>query len=93
MQFGYFTLSDNHYDSNPRTANQFIGNVLDQACLRGRVGLHSAWIGEHHFSTPAVLSCLDLVPVQVATLTAPPPKKWCSCARHREAGRPRHDRR
>ena len=24
MEFGYFTLSDNHYPNNPRSANQFV---------------------------------------------------------------------
>jgi len=24
MEFGYFTLSDNHYENNPRDANQFV---------------------------------------------------------------------
>jgi hypothetical protein len=31
MQFGYFTLSDNHYDNNPRTASQLIADILDEA--------------------------------------------------------------
>jgi alkanesulfonate monooxygenase SsuD/methylene tetrahydromethanopterin reductase-like flavin-dependent oxidoreductase (luciferase family) len=33
------------------------------------VGLNSAWIGEHHFSTLGVLSCPDLVLAQVAART------------------------
>ena len=33
------------------------------------VGLHSAWIGEHHFSTLGVLSCPDLVLANVAART------------------------
>ena len=33
------------------------------------VGLHSAWIGEHHFSTLGVLSCPDLVLAHVAART------------------------
>src|SRR5258708_9139039 len=31
--------------------------------------MHSAWIGEHHFSTLGVLSCPDLVLAQVAART------------------------
>jgi alkanesulfonate monooxygenase SsuD/methylene tetrahydromethanopterin reductase-like flavin-dependent oxidoreductase (luciferase family) len=33
------------------------------------VGLHSAWIGEHHFTTLGVLSCPDLVLANVAACT------------------------
>jgi hypothetical protein len=29
--FGYFTLSDNHYENNPRTANQFVADITDEA--------------------------------------------------------------
>jgi alkanesulfonate monooxygenase SsuD/methylene tetrahydromethanopterin reductase-like flavin-dependent oxidoreductase (luciferase family) len=70
MQFGYFTLSDNHYVDNPRGANEFIADILDEALYAEQVGMHSAWIGEHHFSTLGVLSCPDLVLAQVAAKTA-----------------------
>ncbi len=69
MKFGYFTLSDNHYEDNPRTANELIADILDEAVYAEEVGLHSAWIGEHHFSTLGVLSCPDLVLAQVAART------------------------
>ncbi|HEX3882019.1 MAG TPA: LLM class flavin-dependent oxidoreductase [Stellaceae bacterium] len=69
MKFGYFTLSDNHYDSNPRTPNQLVANILDEAVYADAIGMHSAWIGEHHFSTLGVLSCPDLVLAQVAART------------------------
>jgi alkanesulfonate monooxygenase SsuD/methylene tetrahydromethanopterin reductase-like flavin-dependent oxidoreductase (luciferase family) len=69
VQFGYFTLSDNHYNNNARTANQLIADILDEAVYAEEVGLHSAWIGEHHFSTLGVLSCPDLVLAQVAART------------------------
>ena len=69
MLFGYFTLSDNHYDNNTRTANELIADILDEAVYAEEVGLHSAWIGEHHFSTLGVLSCPDLVLAQVAART------------------------
>src|ERR1700740_2861920 len=69
MKFGYFTLSDNHYDDNPREANQFVADILDEAVYAEEVGLHSAWIGEHHFSTLGVLSCPDLVLANVAART------------------------
>ena len=69
MQFGYFTLSDNHYRDNDREPNRFIADILDEAVYAEEVGLHSAWIGEHHFSTLGVLSCPDLVLAQVAART------------------------
>jgi len=69
MQFGYFTLSDNHYQDNTRTANQLIADILDEAVYAEEVGLNSAWIDEHHFSTLGVLSCPDLVLAQVAART------------------------
>src|SRR5258708_23227435 len=69
MQFGYFTLSDNHYVDSRRGANQLIADILDEALYAEEVGLHSAWIGEHHFSTLGVLSCPDLVLAQVAART------------------------
>jgi alkanesulfonate monooxygenase SsuD/methylene tetrahydromethanopterin reductase-like flavin-dependent oxidoreductase (luciferase family) len=70
MQFGYFTLSDNHYENNPRSANRLVADILDEAVYAETVGLHSAWIGEHHFSTLGVLSCPELVLAQVAARTA-----------------------
>jgi alkanesulfonate monooxygenase SsuD/methylene tetrahydromethanopterin reductase-like flavin-dependent oxidoreductase (luciferase family) len=69
MKFGYFTLSDNHYDDNRRDANAFVADILDEAVYAEEVGLHSAWIGEHHFSTLGVLSCPDLVLANVAART------------------------
>src|SRR5205085_4735882 len=69
MKFGYFTLSDNHYDDNTRDANSFVADILDEAVYAEEVGLHSAWIGEHHFSTLGVLSCPDLVLANVAART------------------------
>src|SRR5438445_13380244 len=70
MQFGYFTLSDNNYADNRRGPNQFVADILDEALYADALGLHSAWIGEHHFSTLGVLSCPDLVLAQVAAKTA-----------------------
>ena len=69
MRFGYFTLSDNHYENNTRTANDFVADIIDEAVYAEAVGLHSAWIGEHHFSTLGVLSCPDLVLANVAART------------------------
>jgi alkanesulfonate monooxygenase SsuD/methylene tetrahydromethanopterin reductase-like flavin-dependent oxidoreductase (luciferase family) len=69
MDFGYFTLSDNHYDNNRRAANQFVADITDEAIYADALGMHSAWIGEHHFSTLGVLSCPDLVLAYVAART------------------------
>ena len=69
MHFGYFTLSDNHYENNCRDPNQFVADILDEAVYAEELGLHSAWIGEHHFSTLGVLSCPDLVLADVAART------------------------
>ena len=70
MEFGYFTLSDNHYENNTREANAFVADILAEAVYAEEVGLHSAWIGEHHFSTLGVLSCPDLVLANVAARTS-----------------------
>ena len=69
MDFGYFTLSDNHYEQNDRSANRLVADIIDEAVYADEVGLHSAWIGEHHFSTLGVLSCPDLVLAHVAART------------------------
>ena len=69
MRFGYFTLSDNHYQDNQRTANELIADIIDEAVYAEQVGLNSAWIGEHHFSTLGVMSCPDLALAVVAART------------------------
>ena len=69
MEFGYFTLSDNHYENNSRTANQFVADILDEAVYADELGFHSAWIGEHHFNSLGVLSCPDLVLANAAART------------------------
>jgi alkanesulfonate monooxygenase SsuD/methylene tetrahydromethanopterin reductase-like flavin-dependent oxidoreductase (luciferase family) len=69
MKFGYFTLSDNHYENNPRGANQFVADILDETVYADELGYHSAWIGEHHFNSLGVLSCPDLVLANAAART------------------------
>ncbi len=69
MKFGYFTLSDNSYRDNARPANQFVADIIDEAIEADRLGMHSAWIGEHHFSTLGVLSCPDLALAFIAART------------------------
>ena len=69
MDFGYFTLSDNHYENNTRTSNQFVADITAEALYADKLGMHSAWIGEHHFNSLGVLSCPDLVLAYVAANT------------------------
>ena len=69
VDFGYFTLSDNHYDNNSRTANQFVADITAEALYAEELGMHSAWIGEHHFNSLGVLSCPDLVLAYIAART------------------------
>ena len=61
MEFGYFTLSDNYYPGNPRSAGDFVLEIREQAILADRLGYHSAWIGEHHFDRLGVNSRPDIL--------------------------------
>jgi alkanesulfonate monooxygenase SsuD/methylene tetrahydromethanopterin reductase-like flavin-dependent oxidoreductase (luciferase family) len=69
MKFGYFTLSDNHYTNNVRSANQCIMDLVDEAIHAERLGFHSAWIGEHHFNSLGVMSCPDVALAYIAART------------------------
>jgi alkanesulfonate monooxygenase SsuD/methylene tetrahydromethanopterin reductase-like flavin-dependent oxidoreductase (luciferase family) len=69
MEFGYFTLSDNHYENNTRAANQFVADITAEALYADQLGMHSAWIGEHHFNSLGVLSCPELVLAYIAART------------------------
>ena len=69
MEFGYFTLSDNHYENNLRSSNQFVADITAEALLADKLGMHSAWIGEHHFNSLGVLSCPEMVLAYVAANT------------------------
>jgi len=69
MLFGYFTLSDNGYRDNRRSPNQLVADIIDEAVYAEQLGFHSAWIGEHHFSTLGVLSCPDLALSYIAART------------------------
>jgi alkanesulfonate monooxygenase SsuD/methylene tetrahydromethanopterin reductase-like flavin-dependent oxidoreductase (luciferase family) len=69
VEFGYFTLSDNHYQNNTRSANQFVADIADEALYADQLGMHSAWIGEHHFNSLGVLSCPDLILSYIAART------------------------
>ncbi len=69
MEFGYFTLSDNHYEDNPRTPNQFVADITAEALYAEELGMHSVWIGEHHLNSLGVLSSPELVLAHVAAKT------------------------
>lgn len=69
MEFGYFTLSDNHYEKNTRLANQFVADITAEALYADELCMHSAWIGEHHFNSLGVLSSPDLVLAFIAART------------------------
>ena len=56
MEFGYFTLSDNHYPDGTRSANQFVLDIREQCIHADQLGMHSTWIGEHHFDRLGVNS-------------------------------------
>ena len=70
MEFGYFTLSDNHYDNNVRGANQLVRDITAEALYADELGMNSVWIGEHHFNSLGVLSCPDLVLASIAARTS-----------------------
>ena len=61
IDFGYFTLSDNFYPDNPRSANDFVLEIREQAILADKLGYSSAWIGEHHFDRLGVNSRPDIL--------------------------------
>ena len=65
MAFGYFTLSEN----NTRTSNQLVSDITDQALYADKIGMHSAWIGEHHFNSLGILSCPEIVLSNIASRT------------------------
>lgn len=69
MKFGYFTLSDNRYPNNPRSPEQFLVEIRDQAVLAEKLGLTSAWIGEHHFNRRGCVSVPAIVLANVAAAT------------------------
>ncbi|MCH9670747.1 MAG: LLM class flavin-dependent oxidoreductase [Gammaproteobacteria bacterium] len=69
MEFGYFTLSDNAYPGNTRTANAFVQEIREQAILADQLRYHSAWIGEHHFDSLGVNSRPDMVLSSIVPVT------------------------
>ena len=70
MKFGYFTLSDNNYRNNDRSPNQCVSDILEQALYAEELGMHSVWIGEHHFSTLGVNSSPEVLLAYIAAKTS-----------------------
>jgi luciferase family oxidoreductase group 1 len=70
MKFGYFTLSDNNYRDNDRSPNQCVSDILEQALYAEELGMHSVWIGEHHFSTLGVNSSPEVLLAYIAAKTS-----------------------
>jgi alkanesulfonate monooxygenase SsuD/methylene tetrahydromethanopterin reductase-like flavin-dependent oxidoreductase (luciferase family) len=46
-----------------------VAEIAEQALYAEDLGMHSAWIGEHHFNSLGVLSCPDLVLAYIAART------------------------
>src|SRR5260370_7871881 len=69
MEFGYFTLSDKRYPNNPRAPEDFIKDIYAEALWAEKVGLHSAWIGEHHFNLLGVNASPLAILAQLAGAT------------------------
>ena len=69
MKFGYFTLSDNRYPNNQRTPEQFVQEIYNQALHAEKIGLNSAWIGEHHFNLLGVNACPNILLAKLAGAT------------------------
>ncbi len=69
MDFGYFTLSDNRYPDNPRTPEAFLKDIFAEALYAEKIGLNSAWIGEHHFNLLGVNASPLAILAQLAGAT------------------------
>ena len=46
-----------------------MADITAEALYADKLGMHSAWIGEHHFNSLGVLSCPDLVLAYIAART------------------------
>jgi alkanesulfonate monooxygenase SsuD/methylene tetrahydromethanopterin reductase-like flavin-dependent oxidoreductase (luciferase family) len=81
MKFGYFTLSDNRYPNNPRTPEMFVQEIYNQALYAEKIGLNSAWIGEHHFNLLGVNACPNILLAKLAGATTRirlAPEEWAT---------------
>ncbi len=77
MRFGVFTLGDNAY--GVRSDAEMLQQFMEEAVLADRLGFHSAWIGEHHFTE--ILLC-PIPEVFLANLLARTERIKVGCAIH-----------
>jgi len=77
MRFGVFTLGDNAY--GVRSDAEMLHQFMEEAILADRLGFHSAWIGEHHFTQ--ILLC-PTPEVFMANLLARTERIKVGCAIH-----------
>ena len=54
---------------NTRNANQFVADITAEALYADQLGMHSAWIGEHHFNSLGVNSSPEMVLAYIAART------------------------
>ena len=52
-----------------RNANQFVKDLTAEALYADQLGMHSAWIGEHHFNSLGVNSSPEMVLAYIAART------------------------
>ena len=70
MEFGYFTLSATTTTRTTRAPpTSSSKDLTDEALYADQLGMHSAWIGEHHFNSLGVNSSPDLVLAYIAART------------------------
>lgn len=70
MRFSYFSNADNTYEGNTRTAGDLILQIVDQAVHAETVGMHAAWVGEHHFNEFGINASPEIVLTHVAARTS-----------------------
>ena len=83
MKFGYFTLSDNHYDNNIRGANDFVADIIDEVVYAEEVGsippgsasiTSAPWV-----SFPARIWCSPMSRRERAISVSRLPSRCCRC--------------
>ena len=83
MEFGYFTLTDNRYSENPRSAAELAREIAGQAVYAEEIGMYSAWSGEHHFNLLGCLPAPEVMLSYVAARRGPSAcashRRWSSC--------------
>ena len=69
MKFSYFSNADNTYKNNSRSVEELLLQIGDQAVYAEELGMHSAWIGEHHFNEFGTNASPEIMLTAVATRT------------------------